>query len=592
MVTCFRLSQRQFPNVDETGHLPAGLSHLKYSKFDAYRVNPPLARVLTTWAAWPSTSNYQWKWYTSEVGARPEFLWASINLHERRLNLIDDFLYPRAVALIFTMLGFVVIAVWSASLQSLAASMVVAAYWSFSPNILAHAPTIVPDVASVAFGLLACFACWRYMQRATLGAASWAGLAFGLALLTKLTWLTGIVTLPLTAAVCWAMVGKYLPSRSLRQRLSDLLLFWGVAFLTLNAGYLFEDSFVPLGDYEFCSEALGGEGCSVNEPGNRFKNAWLAHVPVPVPRNYLLGIDYLRFEVEAKKWSFLAGEWKLGAWPHYYLITTLLKTPVATLLAAVIGLIVLTIGIYRKMVSPEVISLYLFIGLPAAICFTSVSLQGGFNHHHRYVLTIYPLIFALAAFLASPVAVKLLRFRFPFLRPKKRSIAVPLAVTLVVLSAASSLRVHPYYTSYFNTLSGGPESGWKLLGFSNIDWGQDILEVGKWLKRNPDKRPLVMELDYFHMNADLFGLPRLSPRELPKGASIDEVRKSITETQWWIISVKKLYNYHGHEGLEYLQQIEPVDKIAYAYHVYRIDPLADDFQDKQLEASPPVFSNE
>jgi hypothetical protein len=34
-----------------------------------------------------------------------------------------------------------------------------------------------------------------------------------------------------------------------------------------------------------------------------------------------------------------------------------------------------------------------------------------------------------------------------------------LALTLAVFSAASSLRVHPYYTSYFNTLSGGPENG-------------------------------------------------------------------------------------------------------------------------------------
>jgi hypothetical protein len=67
--------------------------------------------------------------------------------------------------------------------------------------------------------------------------------------------------------------------------------------------------------------------------------------------------------------------------------------------------------------------------------------------------------------------------------------------------------------------------------------------------------------------------PNPAPPQLPKGSSIDEVRKTITETEWWIISVKKLYNLPDHDGLEYLQQIEPVDKIAYAYHVYRIDPL-------------------
>jgi len=66
-----------------------------------------------------------------------------------------------------------------------------------------------------------------------------------------------------------------------------------------------------------------------------------------------------------------------------------------------------------------------------------------------------------------------------------------------------------------------------------------------------------------------------SPTYLPKGASIDELRSSISETQWWIISVKRLYNLPDEPGLEYLQQLEPVDKIAYAYHVYRIDPKPD-----------------
>jgi hypothetical protein len=292
-----------------------------------------------------------------------------------------------------------------------------------------------------------------------------------------------------------------------------------------------------------------------------------------VPQNFLLGIDYLKYEVEAKRWSFLMGEWKLGSWPHYYVMTTLYKTPEPTLLAALIGLGVLVVGIRRRMVEPQVISMFLFLIIPAAVCFASVSLQGGFNHHHRYVLMIYPPMFALAAYIASPVGVQLLRFRLPCLGPNKRSIAIPLAVTLAVLSAASSLRVHPYYTSYFNTLSGGPENGWRLLGFSNIDWGQDILEVDEWLKEHPNRRPLVMDLDYFGINGELFEVPTTLPPKYPSGTTIDEVRRSITETQWWIISVKRLYNYPGHDGVEYLQQLEPVDKIAYAYHVYRLDPL-------------------
>lgn len=163
--------------------------------------------------------------------------------------------------------------------------------------------------------------------------------------------------------------------------------------------------------------------------------------------------------------------------------------------------------------------------------------------------------------------------RLPFAGPRKRSIAVPLAFVLTILMVLSSLRVHPYYTSYFNTLSGGPENGWRLLGSSNIDWGQDLLEIDKWIKEHPKCRPLAFDLDYLGMNGNLFGLPNASPPQLPKDVSIDEVRTG--ETQWWIISVKRLYNLPGQNGLEYLQRLEPVDKIACAYRVYRIDPVGD-----------------
>ena len=75
------------------------------------------------------------------------------------------------------------------------------------------------------------------------------------------------------------------------------------------------------------------------------------------------------------------------------------------------------------------------------------------------------------------------------------------------------------------------------------------------------------------MNGELFDLPAASPPLLPFDAMYGEVE--VDKTEWWIISVKHLYNKPGQDGLEYLQQLEPVDRIAYSYHVYRIDPLCD-----------------
>lgn len=614
-----------FPVVDEIAHLPAGASHVKFGRFDLYRVNPPLVRAVAVGLG-GYEDDFEWAWLSDVVDLRPEFTIGKRALKLHGLSYAEQFVRPRLVAIGFWALGVWLMYAVGRRAGGMRAAAMACVLWMASPNLLAHAPTILPDVGAVSLGLLACFAAWKYLHDPDVGSAFLAGLALGLALLTKLTWITALVTLPATAAVClWLLAGK-LPGRGWRRRCGDLLVFWIVALYVLNTGYAFEGSLTPLGEYEFCSETLGGEGTNRSDHGNRFSESWLAAVPVPFPRNYVLGIDYLKMEVEQKRWSFLLGEWKHGSWPHYYLMTTLIKTPESTLIAAALGMIVFMLSVWRKLASPELITMVALLTVPAAVCFASVSLQGGFNHHHRYVLMIYPPMFLFASLLASPLAREVFRRSRvsttdlcpatppdpPFVRGETipshqtekseqgesekgdrhpaTSEQAPrtaltegasplfrrwhwtgvLAVVLVTLSVVSSLRVHPHYVSYFNTLSGGPENGWRLLGFSNIDWGQDLLEVKKWINDHPECRPLSFDLNYFSTNGELFGLPKSSPPLLPKGASLVEVR--MDETQWWIVSVKKLYNRPGQPGLEYLQQLEPVDKIAYAYHVYRIDP--------------------
>ena len=566
----------RFPNIDEVAHLPAGISHWKFERFDMYRVNPPLVRTVATIPNYLANTSYSWNLYDNSVGSRPEFTIGRDKLDQVKINHWKDFVYARLVALSFMILLSVVLMRWLGKLLGPYALVCLCTWLWFCPNLKANAPTILPDVGAVATGVLACYMFWLYWKTPSWEQVVACGVGLGFALLSKLTWLSAILSLPATLCLCLLLLPESRSKRSVAMTARHVFCILVLALAVVHVGYLFEDSVVPLGQYEFVSHVLGGDDATTANPGNRFKEGWLGMLPVPVPKNYILGIDYLKMEVEKKYWSFLLGEWKFGSWPHYYLMTTLFKTPEPTLLGAALGLGVLIVGTWRKMVTPEVISMFLFLGIPALVALVSVSWQGGFNHHHRYVLMIYPPMFALAAYVASPVAVQLLRFRLPFLGPERRSIAIPLALTLAVLSAASSLRVHPYYTSYFNTLSGGSAKGWHLLGFSNIDWGQDILEVDAWLKAHPDRRPLVMDLDYNGMNGDLFEVPTSMPPKLPKGASIDEVRKSITETQWWIISVKKLYNLPDRPGLEYLQQIQPVERIAYAYHVYRIDPLPAD----------------
>jgi hypothetical protein len=567
-----------FPNVDEIAHLPAGVFIWKFGRFDSYVVNPPLVKMVAgAGFLLNSVDDYNWSLHTPEVGSRPEFTIGLDLLNREKLAVQELYFIPRLSCLVFSLAGGFALALVMGHHFGEQVGAIAAVYWFTCPNILANSQTIVPDIGAVCLGVITCSCFCRYLANPHYESAVLSGVTFGVALLTKLTWIVGYFAFPFVALLCNFFLQEKSRRRVLPKQVADLLLFGLCATLVLNLGYKFEGSMRPLGEFSFCSQMLGGEGCGPNRLGNRFADGTLGRLPVPVPEAFLRGIDYLRYEVETKRWSFLLGEWKFGSWLHYYCVTILLKTPEPCLLGALIGCVLLVIGVIKRKIGLARILVYLVFGVIGIAFLGTVSVQGGFNHHHRYVLMIYPFLFALASFVGSPVAGEIMRLRLPFSAGKRYSFALPFAIALVSLSAVSSLRVHPYYTSYFNSVSGGPENGWRLLGFSNIDWGQDILDVEKWIKEHPESRPLVMELSYFdrRVSQSLFSVPAASPRLLPKGASVDEIRRTIDETQWWIISVKELYNKPGQDGLEYLQQLEPVDRIAYSYHVYRIDPLYD-----------------
>ncbi len=511
---------------------------------------------------------YDWSLYSTRAGQRPEFSIGLDRLNRSGLDIVHDFTVPRLTGLSLTVFGFIVGVVWlTECFGKTVVPILFAAYWAFSPDVLAHGATIGPDVGATGCGLMASYLYWKYTQSPSASSAILAGIGLGFAVLSKLTWLTGLLSLPAAVMLHVLINKKRDASFTFITMVRDLFISTAIVFVVVNMGYGFEGSFMRLGEYQFCSEMLGGKGASRFTPRNSFEqSSMLSAFPVPLPRNFVLGIDFLKAEVEEKKWSFLMGTWRHGSWPHYYVLTTLFKTPEPTLLAAGIGFCVLVVGIRRKLVVTKVISMFLFLGVPAVVAFASVSLQGGFNHHHRYVLPIYPFLFSLAAFAASPTALQVLRSRLP------SGIAVQMGATLCILMIISTLRVHPYYTSYFNTISGGPDHGWRLLGFSNIDWGQDVHLVDRWIRSHPECRPLNIDLGDFGLSRNLLEIPSTSPPKLPKGSSMEEVRTD--ETQWWIISVTKLYNLPEKDGLGYLQQMEPVEKIAYSYHVYRIDPKA------------------
>ena len=550
-----------FPNVDEIAHLPAGVSHWAFVRFDLYKVSPPLVQVVSGLPRYLLGETYDWTLYSVDPGVRPEFVIGRDRLQQAGLGIHREFILPRLFCVPFSILGAVVLTIWCNRLFGRLSAHVVCAFWCFCPNILAHAQTIIPDVGSVTMGLIAAYGYWTYWKTPTIGNAAWAGFLFGLALLTKLTWLTGVVSFPLAMGLCLALDRQQLAARPWRMRLVDLFISHSVALFILNDGYFFEGTLTPLGEFRFCSESLGGPGTTLRKPGNRFTETWMAVIPVPVPRNYLQGIDFLRYEVETRYWSFLFGEWRKGSWWYYYLITTLVKTPIPTLLAVGLGA-----AAFWRHWSTQAKCALILLGLPAFVAFASISLQGGFNHHHRYVLQIYPPLYLLAAGCAQTSL--------------RRSWWSRLCVTLCCLSAMASLSVWPHYLGFFNQSVGGPREGWKVLGFSNIDWGQDLLVVDRWIQEHPTARPCSVQSEFFNVDNSFFGLPKANIPRLPlrsnppisteAAPAANRQPAPLPEDGWYIINVRQLYDLPGHSGLGYFRLLEPTDRIGYSFMIYHV----------------------
>jgi hypothetical protein len=100
----------------------------------------------------------------------------------------------------------------------------------------------------------------------------------------------------------------------------------------------------------------------------------------------------------------------------------------------------------------------------------------------RHLLPIYPLLLLLAAVGAKEL-----------IRETGRNGRVALGVVMTVWLLEFG-RVYPHNLAFFNQLAGGPEHGAEYLVDSNLDWGQDLKGLKRWMEEQ--KIPFV-NLAYF-----------------------------------------------------------------------------------------------
>ena len=253
-------------------------------------------------------------------------------------------------------------------------------------------------------------------------------------------------------------------------------------------------------------------------------------------------------------WSYLRGEWRLGGWWYYYLYAMAVKVPLGIwVLGALAVFLTCTDRRYRAGWRNELVLL-----APALAVLVLVSSQTGFNHHMRYVLPAFPFLFIWISKVGRAFELG------------HRTVAVMGAAALV-WSAGSSLWIYPHSLSYFNESVGGPRRGHEHLVDSNIDWGQDLLYLKRWLDAHPEARPMAVAYRNSY-DASVAGID--DSRKPPPGptgvyATARAREKLGPMPGWYAISVHLLR--HRHERYKYfLDYFQPVAMAGYSIYIYHI----------------------
>lgn len=591
-VATHALSQHSL-TVDEGGHLLSGLMALKHGDFDIYNVNPPLVKML---AALPVLA----------MGAEtpePQYHPSWLGPHDRFAEMNRD-AYPRLVRaarlviVAFSVLGGWIIYRWAASLFGHRSGLVALLLWCICPNVIGWSGVVTVDMGSTIFGLLAVAAMRDYADRPTASSATLSGLALGAALLTKFTML---VLVPLWLVVWWSArrggLGRTAPSDDTPPpappRARDAFYVPALAVVVLCAGFGFQGMFRALGRYDFQCHALSlpasREPTTIIHGSNRFRGTSLAGLPVPLPSPFVRGLDRQKYDADAGLPAYLRGRWKHRGWWYYYLYGMLVKLPVGTLVLTVVAAALMASS--RRFRAPA--REEMLIWLPAAGFFALISSQTGINAHFRYVLPSLPFFFIGVARVGrllvrpevEPADADPGRLAIP---PRPRAAwekAGALAVVIALAcNAASVARIHPHELSYFNELAGGPENGWWHLMESNIDWGQDLLLLKRWIDDHPSARPLSLAL-YSGLDPRLVGLDHpLVPFGPGTEADILPTPERLgPQPGWFAVSVNlrsglrfRIYDDAGRSfvlprgAFRYFERFRPVDRVGYSIYIYRI----------------------
>jgi len=451
---------------DENFHLPAGLLYLERGYTHVSLGQPPLARAVYALPALVQRPNLP---PDSILTINAERAAGASFLRRNASRFQSIYLASRFVALAFSLLTGWLIFVFARELYGPAAGLLALAAWVASPEAVAEAGLIGMDLPTALVFLLVVMAFRRLATRGGWLDVAWLALACGAAMLVRYSSLQLAPALIVLAV--WGLLAK---------RVADprrLLLGLGIALVAwipiVDAGYLFQVSFLPLGHRALQSHAFQQIAHAL---------PWLR---LPLPDAYIAGFDYLKFITQSFKPVFVNGQSRTDSVWWYFPLAAAVKWPIGwlLLLAARLG---------QSLVRRRRPGWDDGVALVPALVVLAVCMVSDLAYGLRYLLPAMPFFCAWVGGLAAPresIAAETTARTGRSARRRGAPVWATAAVIFVVAETAECALATPWQFSHFNVFAGG--RGDRIVNDSSVDWGQGLIALRDEMKKRGIRKILL-----------------------------------------------------------------------------------------------------
>jgi 4-amino-4-deoxy-L-arabinose transferase-like glycosyltransferase len=363
--------------------------------------------------------------------------------------------------------------------------------YAFSPAFLAHGRLATADLPITLSMTAFAWLLGRCLERATPSRGLASALALGLAFVAKMS---AVLLLPIAAVIALVRLAARAPipwslrraavATSLRSRLVVMAAIAALhAVLVVAVIWAFHEFREAPANAPGPTMLAHGGWDAVPREGAVARTVTFAREHHVLPEAWLFGFQFTELHSHERH-AYAMGRWSMTGWPWFFPLAFLLKTPLATLLLVLMGLVALAMawrgglratihplardGLARWATRPWGADLLVLSPLLALlIVYWAIALRTPLAIGHRHVLPTMPATLILASAAAG------------LARHGRHGRLLVRGVALV--AAIEGIAAHPFDIAYMNPLAGSPERRWTRLVDSSLDWGQDARRVAVFL---------------------------------------------------------------------------------------------------------------